>query len=284
MSESMTFAPGDASVFITPVAADRATLLNAIPRIHFPWEKLLPDLRVAGKLGFTVEFADLSAFSPPPHGEPGHTHDDLSSHAEDAHGDEGHVMYGNRVPGLPEESAAAAWGLFWFDGRIQIERTLRGQQDNIDWVLSAEIAHAVDVFYAMNKAMRPKLNALVHPQPDSHPWFGGPYWDQPGESFMAGFGLAYTDFVQEDPRFLHRFTKAMAPQIRSILQAPRTDEAPPPPPPPPPPAEPTLRGATKEQFVQEYLRRYGDYAGIDIALKHRGGVDGAPVWTRGWRD
>lgn len=272
------FAAAEADVFITPVAADRATLLNAIPRIHFPWSKLLPDLQRQGKTGFTVEFADLSAFSPPPHGEPGHHHEEPQVHTEDNHGEGGHVMYGNKVPGLPQETAAAAWGLFWFDGRIQIERNLRGQQANIDWVLSAEIAHAVDVYYAMGKGMRTALNGLLHPAgPDAHPWFGGPYFEQPGESFMAGFGLAYTDFVQEDPRFLHRFTKAMAPQIRTILQSPRTDEVAPPPP-PPPPAEPTLRGATREQFLQEYHRRWGTWAGIDVNLRHTGGVDGAPAW------
>ncbi len=185
-------------------------------------------------------------------------------------------MFGNKVPGLPQETAAAAWGLFWFDGRIQIENTLRGQQDNIDWVLSAEIAHAIDIFYALGKGMRAALNALVHTAPDAHPWFGGPYWEQPGESFMAGFGLAYTDFVTEDPRFLHRFTKAMAPQIRSILASPRTDEVAPPP--PPQGIDWTL--VSDDEFVAEYLNRFGDWAGIDIALTHRKGV----VWRRGWHD
>lgn len=253
-------------VFICPNPADRATLLHAVPRIFFPWEKLLPDLQRAGKAGFTVEFADLSAFTPPAHGEEGHDHNP-STHAEDDDGHGGHVMYGNKVPGLPQETAAAAWGLFWFDGRIQIENTLRGQQDNIDWVLSAEIAHAVDVFYAMGKGMRTALNALVHPTPDAHPWFGGPYWEQPGESFMAGFGLAYTDFVAEDPRFLHKFTKGMAPAIRTILASPRTDEVAPP---PPPPGETTLSGATNEQFDLEFNRRYGVFKDIKVVVDSAG--------------
>lgn len=251
-----------ADIFICPNPADRATLLHAIPTIFFPWDKLLPDLQRAGKQGFTVEFADLSAFTPPPHGEEGHDHNP-STHAEDNDGHGGHVMYGNKVPGLAQETAAAAWGLFWFDGRIQIENTLRGQQANIDFVLSAEIAHAVDLFYAMGKGMRTALNVMLHPAgPDTHPWFGGPYFEQPGESFMAGFGLAYTDFVTEDPRFLHRFTKVMAPQIRSILASPRTDVAPP----PPPPSTPSLTSATKAQFEAEFNRRYGYFKDMSIGF------------------
>ena len=264
-------------IFICPNPNDRATLLHAVPRIFFPWEKLLPDLQRIGKAGFTVEFADLSAFTPPPHGEPGHSHDDPSSHAEDNHGTGGHIMFGNKVPGLPQETAAAAWGLFWFDGRIQIENSLRNQQANIDWVLSAEIAHAVDVFYAAGKGMRPALGALLSPlAPAAQPWFGGAYWDQPGESFMAGFGLAYTDCVDEDPRFRYRFERDDAVAIRTILSAPRTDE------PAPPPPEPTIDWTlvSDDAFVKEYLNRFGDWAGIDISLTHRKGVR----WTRGWKD
>ena len=37
-------------IFIVPTPADRTTLLSAIPRIHFPWELLLPDLQRAGKI------------------------------------------------------------------------------------------------------------------------------------------------------------------------------------------------------------------------------------------
>ena len=263
-------------IFIVPNPNDRAVLLHAIPRIFFPWEKLLPDLLRAGKQGFTVEFADLSAFSPPPHGEEGHTHDP-STHAEDDHGSGGHIMFGNKVPGLPQENAAAAWGLFWFDGRIQIENSLRNQQDNIDWVMSAEIAHAVDVFYAAGKGMRTALGQLLSPlPPTTQPWFGGTYWDQPGESFMAGFGLAYTDFVQEDPRFKYRFERNDAGLIRSVLASPRTDEVAPPP--PPQGIDWTL--VSDDEFVKEYLNRFGDWAGIDISLIHRKGVR----WSRGWRD
>jgi len=252
-------------IFIVPTPADRTTLLSAIPRIHFPWELLLPDLQRAGKPGFTVEFADLSAFTPPAHGEEGHSHDDPSSHAEDNHGQGGHVMYGNRVPGLPEESAAAAWGLFWFDGRIQIERTLRGQQSNIDWVLSAEIAHAVDVFYMQSRGMRAPINALMHGGgSDAHPWFGGSdYFAQAGEGWMSVFGVSWSDFVEPDPRFAHSLPRTAAPTVRGILKAPRTDEVAPPP--PPPPSELTLAGASNEQFDAEFNRRYGVFKDVKVS-------------------
>lgn len=255
-------------VFICPVPSDRSTLLNAVPRIFFPWQLLLPDLQRAGKQGFTVEFADLSAFTPPPV-EAG------QAHTEDNHGHGGHVLYADRVPGLPDETARAAWGLFWFDGRIQIEQTLRGQQANIDWVLSAEIAHAVDVFYMLGKGMRAPINALMHGGgSDAHPWFGGSdYFAQGGEGWMPIFGVCYTDFVQPDARFVHSISRDQAPTVRTILQAPRTDEAPP---------EPGIDWSqvSDAEFEAEYLNRYGDWAGIDIALTHRKGQ----VWTRGWRD
>lgn len=253
------------SVFASPNPADEAQLLHAIPAIHFPWAKLLPDLQRAGMSHFLVEFADLSAFSPPPPVEAGHSRDDFGSHVEDNHGHSGHVLYANRVPGLPQETARAAWGVFYTSGIIQIENSLRGQQANIDWVLSAEIAHAIDFFYALGKGMRPALNALMHPGgPDNHPWFGGPYFEQPGESMMAIFGMAYTDFVQPDPRFLHQVGIAAIPRVREILQAPRTDEVPPPP--PPPGGEPTLRGATDAEYDAEFRRRYGFFRDVDLDI------------------
>jgi hypothetical protein len=241
-------------VFVSPTPADAALLLHALPKIFFPWEKLVPDLqRLQGKSTIPVTFADLTAFAPP-------AAKHLQAHAEDDHGIGAHVMYGDRVPGLPDESAAAAWGLFWFDGRIQIEQALRNQQANIDMVLSAEIAHAVDLFYGLGKNMRVALNLLVHGGgTDAHPWFGGPYWEQPGESFMAGFGLAYTDFVAPDPRFLHQFTPAMVPQVWTILQTPRTDVAPPPP--------------TGETDLEALTRILGSVSGIDVRFTK------APAWA-----
>lgn len=230
----------DEDIFIVPNPADREKLLHALPRIKFPWGLLRPGLAAQGKPGFTIEFADLSAFTQSTDVD-GHEHSDAPQtfvQMDDGHSSGGHIMFGNRVPGLPEESAAAAWGLFWFDGRIQVENSLRNQQDNIDYVVSAEIAHAVDVFYANGMGMRPAMGQLLSPPvPASQPWFGGTYWDQPGESFMAGFGIAYTDFVQEDPRFRYRYQMDDAAPLRQALRAPRTDEnIPPPPPPPPPPA------------------------------------------------
>jgi len=163
-------------IFIVVNEADRATLLHALPKIFFPWEKLRSDLQAAGKAGFTVEYADLTSFAPPV-GNQNRAH-----YVEDNHGNGGYILFADHVPGIPGEKARAAWGLFWFDGRIQIEQTLRGQQDNIDFVLSAEIAHAVDLFYFNSRGKRPALNALVHGgNSDAHPWFGGDYWQQVGE-------------------------------------------------------------------------------------------------------
>lgn len=206
--------------------ADAPLLLHVLPQMKFPWEKLLPGLQAIGKSSIGIEFADLSHFGTGPVNlRPEHIH---------VNGEEGHISYADRIPGYHDLGAhRAAWGLAWTNGLIQIEQTLRTQQANIDWVFSAESAHMVDFFYMTSRNLHPALTALVHPGgADAHPWFGGAYFDQVGEGWMAGFGLAYTDFVAEDPRF-HHFTKAMAPQIWSILGLRRTDDVAPPPPPKP---------------------------------------------------
>lgn len=46
---------------------------------------------------------------------------------------------------------------------------------------------------------------------------------QPGENWMAGFGLSFSDFVTPDARFAHPYSKAQAPDVRRIVKLQRTD-------------------------------------------------------------
>jgi hypothetical protein len=206
-------------------AEDQANLLSPVQRILFPWDLLEGELLSSGVGKITLEYADLSGF-----GIPLGLNGEVEEHVVDDDGNVGHVMFVEHLPyefhGAQEATRVA--GLAWY-GKIQVDVSYRHNQAITDWVLSAEIAHEVDFFYLNPNGMRPALTKLAHPGgEDNHPWFGGDYWQQVGESWMAGLGIAYTDFVQPDPRFLHVFTAAMAPEIRRILNAERTDKQQPP--------------------------------------------------------
>lgn len=95
----------------------------------------------------------------------------------------------------------------------------------------------------------------------------GSFWGINGEAWMP---------LEDWDKLLKQGGQVMVPVKRTDPAAPE--------PVPPPPAEPTLKGATKEQFLAEFLRRNGDIAGIDINLVFRGGTDGKTEWPRGWRD
>lgn len=208
---------------------DQAKLLAPISKIFFPWTLLQPELLRSTVGHVQLEFADLSHF-----GAAIDIQGEREDHIVDDEGNVGHIMYSEH---LPDEFHAAALGnvagLAWY-GKVQVEQVYKNNQAMIDWVISAEIAHQCDYFYINVHGMRPALTALVHPSgPDNHPWFEGDYWQQVGEGWMAGFGVAYSDFVQPDTRFVHVFTREMIPRIHEILHAERTDKEKDEPPPDP---------------------------------------------------
>lgn len=205
---------------------DQSKLFFPLQRIFFPWDLLKPTLASSGIQKIKLEYADLSGYGLPKSAD---------MHILDEHGNIGHAIL---VEHLPEEfkhfrdhphPAGDVAGLAWY-GKIQVSDVYRNNQSVTDWVISAEIAHEVDFFYLDPNDMRTALTRLVHHgATDAHPWFGGPYWEQVGEGWMSGFGIAYTDFVAPDPRFLHAFAVEMVPEIRTILRAQRTDDGQPPP-------------------------------------------------------
>lgn len=204
--------------------ADESRLLAPIKQIFFPWELLLPELNSSGVGKIRLEFADLSSY-----GIPVGLNGQVEEHVVDDDGNVGHVMFNYHLPDDLHEAqeATTVAGLAW-PGKVQVEQRYRDNQAVTNWILSAEIAHEVDYFYINPNGMRPALTALVHPDgPDNHPWFGGTYWEQVGEGWMAGLGVAY-DAGQPDQRFIHVFTSEMASAIRDILKAPRTDVQTPP--------------------------------------------------------
>ncbi len=85
-----------------------------------------------------------------------------------------------------------AWGLFWLDGRIEVEQTLTDPM-KIAEVLLSEVAHAVDQ-YTLTEADHMRLQATWHPTgPDEHTWWdSGPYRTWEGEAMMALFVSAFS--------------------------------------------------------------------------------------------
>lgn len=74
-----------------------------------------------------------------------------------------------------------AYGLFWLDGRIEVEQTLTDPLQ-IAEVLLSEVAHAVDQ-YTLTEADHMRLQETWHPTgPDQHTWWdSGPYRTWEGE-------------------------------------------------------------------------------------------------------
>ena len=211
-------------------ATDKASLESTISKFSFPWELLLPDMKRQGVEKVTVSFADLNSR-------------DSATFRERAalDGTVTRVSFRrqDRRPGVAMSAKAGIAGQAWAGG-IEVDSSYRGNQPEIDDIMGSEIAHIVDFFYLEVNGMQPKLNALLHPKgPDNHSWWWGnynrDYFGQPGESWMHGFGLAYSNFMTADDRFSHQFTKAMVPKIHEILKTstvPPVDPVPPTPVPP----------------------------------------------------
>lgn len=234
----------------------RTIIQQALARCTFDFNLLRPGLLAGnqwsqpGKTQIPVTFRDLSTFG------------QALAHDTDGHELGVHVIRG-------QDSAEAALGLYWFDNRVEIEQTLVNNPLLAMEVFHAEGAHATDFNYMWPKGWRPVVYGYYHASgPDEHGWFEGPYYTTVGEAFMGGFIRAFTDIPVSLQGFVHVTTDTIAAQIRSLLM------------PVTPPDDIDWSQVSDAEFEAEYLRRFGDWAGIDIALTHRKGQ----VWTRGWRD
>jgi hypothetical protein len=165
-----------------------------------------------------VEFVDLTSFS-------GMVERDQHFHAHDSGGDHGHGL-ADKVDG--------PLGLFWFKGLIQIEQSLSRRKSQA--VFMAEAAHAVDFLSPeWTDEKRGKLFDAYHgvaegttgpidifwqgnAQSHNHGWFGPQeYYDTPGESFMIGFMLSFSEYTLTD-YWSHGTTAAVIEKIRQLLE------------------------------------------------------------------
>lgn len=229
------------------------TLVNAaLASCNFDWGLLLPGLNAGnqwsqpGRTSIPVMCRDLSGFGASGDNEGYHSIrvDEMGRVAE-------------------EDAAGAVLGLFWFDGRVEVDLSLVNNPSLFAEVFLSEGAHASDFYYLLPNNLRPALNAIYHPNGlDTHGFFTGPYFDTVGEAYMGGFVYATTGRPPTLLGFTHVTTAAIAQAIKVLLKI----DVVVPPPPPPPPGEPTLRGATDAEFDAEFNRRYGFFKDINMDI------------------
>lgn len=191
--------------------AQQQIVRDALAACDFPWERLLPGLaEQTRRTSIPVEWADLSRFADTPPSATAHP--------------------------LRADGGGGTLGLFWYDGRIQIERSLVSRPSLAAEVFLAEAAHAVDVFYATDPE-RAAIAAAWHPAgPDGHGWFdSGAYETWMGEAFMGAFIRAFAPSV---PVTLTQFTHPATPEIAAVVRRILLREPVAPPAPPAPPEFP----------------------------------------------
>jgi len=205
--------------------SDQALLLAGLRQIAFPWQVLLPGMAQRNTAKILVEYADLSQYGALLTTVDG----DRQTHATSEDDEPFHTLWADQVPGATDEARKYVAGLAWSSGKLQIEQKLRTDPTMTSLVVSAEAAHIVDFNLCEPKQMHDALLQILYgtatpPEPWWHGDYASLYWDQAGEKFMAGWGMAYSDFVNEDDRFTApRFTKAEAPAVRAVLGCARTD-------------------------------------------------------------
>lgn len=137
-----------------------------------------------------------------------------------------HDMDGNLGHGISRPSVEGRLmiaGVFWSDGRIKIDTSLENRPSVAREVLSAEIAHAVDYGMPFTDQHKALLTKLLHGGgTDQHTWwerqnYGSEYYSLVGEAWMALFTHSYSGMTPWQDPFLHKSTKAMAPQVHTIL-------------------------------------------------------------------
>lgn len=235
--------------------ADQASLLSPLKKIFFPWEELRRDLKADGKTKITLEFADLNKYK------------HLTGKAF-IDGREVRPYFMRALRSVGDEPKEGIAGMAE-PGRIWVERSYRGNQVLVDEIVSAEIAHEVDWYYLESRNLHDKLTGLT-PAPFKPWWWGNygrDYFGQPGESWMHGFGIAYSDFVTTDTRFTHQYTRAMAPKIRAVLGLERTDGKPTPEPEPSDEFFKSLQSAWQSESAADKTKR------ADLAALYRQSVN-----------
>lgn len=234
-------------------------VMEAIGECSFNWNHLLPGLNTGnqwsrpGKVSIPVTCRDLSTFNG---AITHHPQDDYSGYHAIKVDELGNVMDEHN-----EVAAAGVLGLFWFDGRVEVEQSLVNNPALFKEVFLSEGAHAVDFYYLWPNYLRNSLYDIYHPNgPDSHGHFEGAYFDMVGEAFMGGFVYATTNKPPSLLGFSHVTTKLISDKIKPLLKIGILE------PPVINPTGPTLRDASKAEFEAEFNRRYGFFKDISIGF------------------
>lgn len=214
-------------------ASQNAIVQDAIDRCDYPFDRLSQPI--------PVEWADLSRYA----STQVSTHDHATGRAHDDHHDEPaepvthfHVEEGGDMAhGVAFRRQVL--GLFWLNGRIQIESSLETAPDLAKEVFLAEVAHAADYFDPnFTDDVRIAIWNAVHPDDQhlapgtdvgrdsgadlghGHAWFDrGPYSTWVGEEFMGLFCAAFSDIRPTIP-FAHVWDPDAAHQVRAALVGP----------------------------------------------------------------
>lgn len=194
---------------------------QALARCAFDWEKLRPGLKAqTGKNAIPVEWADLARYRAKSversskidllDQHEGHDH----YHVQDLEtGDKAHVL----------ATRKRALGLAWYSGKVSIDSSLESDPELAIEVFLSEGAHMIDFFW-MTDEQRQEIFRYYHGGSDAehgHTWFDNPsYWEDTGESFMAGFVSAFSNVKPTIGAFTHVTTPEIAAKIRILLQPP----------------------------------------------------------------
>lgn len=226
----------------------RGLVNQALAMCQFNWDLLLPGLQKGNQWS-----------------QPGRTSipvycKDLRSFGAVQESDQFHMLGIDENGFVTEENVKAVLGLFWFDGRVEVEQTLVSQPSMFMEVFLSEGAHASDFYYLWPNNLRPTLTAIYHPNgPDTHGYFEGPYFDMVGEAYMGGFYYASTDRPPTLLGFTHPSTQAVALKIKQLLKIGQVE-----PQPPLPPSGIDWSKVSDAEFDAEFNRRYGFFKDMNI--------------------
>lgn len=115
------------------------------------------------------------------------------------------------------------FGLAWYSGKVEIEKSLETRPELAQEVFLAEGAHMVD-FFLMTPEQREKIFAIYHEgstETHDHGWFeetgNNNYWSWVGESFMYGFIAAFSSIQGTNDSFIHKTTPEIGQKIKQVF-------------------------------------------------------------------
>ncbi len=185
---------------------EQALLVEALRRGDFPWQRIASGIiRQFGRNYVPVKLSDLSRYAASVRV---YRDDD---HGHDHHHEDYHVL----------EARHRVLGLYWLDGRIEVEQSLRDEPELLAEVLWSEGAHLIDYAF-LTEEQRVQIGLILHGGvSDHHTWwerqdYSGEYRSLLGEAFMAVVCQAYTD-IEPTIMLEHPASDEVGAQVRRLL-------------------------------------------------------------------